>query len=63
MRPKSRAYCAKCRRAIDRETYNIWQGTAWCGHCRAVVSGTMTKVPFWVVAIVLLLSIQLQLQF
>jgi hypothetical protein len=56
-----RVYCGKCRNGVDWETYNFWQGTAWCSQCQEVVFGTMSKVPFWVVATVLFLAIRLQI--
>jgi hypothetical protein len=57
----SRVYCGKCRRQVDRETYNFWQGTAWCANCQEVVFGTLSKVPCWVVATVLFLAIRLRI--
>jgi hypothetical protein len=56
-----RVYCGKCRNRVDWETYSFWQGTAWCAQCQDVVSGTMSKVPCWVVATVLFLAIRLQI--
>jgi hypothetical protein len=55
----SRVYCGKCRRQVDRETYNFWQGTAWCASCQEVVHGALCNVPGWVIAILLFLAIRL----
>ncbi len=52
-------YCSRCRKGIDRETFNFWQGTAWCGHCRTVVSGSFSKVPMWVVGMTLFMALRL----
>ncbi len=55
-------YCARCRRRVDRETYNFWQGTAWCSQCCNVVTGTPCKVPCWVIGTVVLLVLRIQIQ-
>jgi hypothetical protein len=57
----SRVFCGKCRREIDRETFNFWQGTAWCSHCQEVVTGALCKVPLWVVGTVLFLAARLRI--
>ena len=53
------AYCARCRRQVEDETFNFWQGTAWCESCRSVVRGTLCKVPVWVLTTILILVLRL----
>ena len=53
------AYCARCRRQVDQETYNFWQGTAWCANCRSVVQGTLCKVPSWILTTIVVLALRL----
>ena len=55
----SRVFCGTCRREIDHETLNFWQGTAWCPFCNQVVHGSFSKVPCWVVAVILFLTIRI----
>lgn len=54
-------YCGRCRKQVDRETFNFWQGTAWCNSCRQVVTGSYCKVPMWVFVVIGVLFIKLQL--
>jgi hypothetical protein len=58
---KSRIYCGTCRGEVIRETYQFWQGTAWCANCRQVVYGSMCKAPCWTIAAVLFLVIRLRI--
>ena len=53
------AYCARCRRRIDGESFSYWQGTAWCRSCRTVVQGTYFQVPLWVVGTSLFMALRL----
>lgn len=56
-----RIYCGRCREEVDHETFNFWQGTAWCTKCETVVIGSMCKVPCWAIATVVLLVIHISL--
>jgi hypothetical protein len=57
----TQVYCRRCRQRIDKETYDFWQGTAWCNHCRDVVGGSYCKVPSWVIGTLVLMTIHLQI--
>jgi hypothetical protein len=53
------AYCARCRQPVAKETYNFWQGTAWCESCRSVVRGTLCKVPVWILTTIVVLAMRI----
>ncbi|MCA9149336.1 MAG: hypothetical protein KDA92_08565 [Planctomycetales bacterium] len=58
---RSPVYCGRCRQEVERETFNFWQGTAWCSECCQVVPGCLTKVPLWMVALVWVLAVRLHI--
>lgn len=46
-------YCSKCHSEVNKEAATPFHG--WCQHCKDIVDVTSCKVPYWVIALTLVL--------
>ncbi len=50
-------YCSRCHGEMTKDDYCYKQG--WCKHCKESVEVSCCKVPYWIIAVTLVLTIGL----
>ncbi len=55
------AFCCKCRNPLRVTLAEFLDRNAWCDSCEQVVASSLCKVPYWILAVITLMSINVML--